>query len=157
MGNTGTLLRSNMIFREAFLRDIPQIQIVRHTVRENVLSNPALVTDADCAEYLSVRGKGWVCEADDHIVGFSIVDLVGNNVWALFLRPEFEGQGIVRQLHDRMLDWYFSKTQDTLWLGTEPGTRAEQFYRTAGWTEAGVHGKGEVRFEMTQAEWVGRR
>jgi hypothetical protein len=56
-----------------------------------------------------------------------------------------------------MLDWYFSKTQDTLWLGTEPGTRAEQFYRTAGWTEAGVHGKSEVRFEMTQAEWVGRR
>jgi GNAT superfamily N-acetyltransferase len=146
-----------MIFREASLRDIPQIQIVRHTVRENVLSNPALVTDADCAEYLSERGKGWVCEADDHIVGFSIVDLVGNNVWALFLRPEFEGQGIGRQLHDRMLDWYFSKTQDTLWLGTEPGTRAEQFYRTAGWTEAGVHGKGEVRFEMTQAEWVGRR
>lgn len=146
-----------MIFREASLRDIPQIQIVRHTVRENVLSNPALVTDADCVEYLAVRGKGWVCEADDHIVGFSIVDLVGNNVWALFLRPEFEGQGIGRQLHDRMLDWYFSKTQDTLWLGTEPGTRAEQFYRTAGWTEAGVHGKGEVRFEMTQAEWVGRR
>jgi GNAT superfamily N-acetyltransferase len=146
-----------MIFREASLRDIPQIQIVRHTVRENVLSNPALVTDADCAEYLSERGKGWVCEADDHIVGFSIVDLVGNNVWALFLRPEFEGQGIGRQLHDRMLDWYFSKTQDTLWLGTEPGTRAEKFYRTAGWTEAGVHGRGEVRFEMTQAEWVGRR
>ncbi|MBK9336886.1 MAG: GNAT family N-acetyltransferase [Lewinellaceae bacterium] len=145
-----------MIFREASLRDIPQIQLVRHAVRENILSNPALVTDADCATYLSERGKGWVCEADDHIVGFSIVDLVGNNVWALFLRPEFEGRGIGRQLHDRMLDWYFSKTPNTLWLGTEPGTRAEKFYRTVGWTETGVHGKGEVRFEMTQAEWAGR-
>ncbi len=46
-----------MIFREAQTNDIKQIQIVRHTVKENVLSDPALVTDKDCEEFLTVRGK----------------------------------------------------------------------------------------------------
>jgi hypothetical protein len=32
-----------MIFREAVVADIPQIQIVGHSVKENVLSDPALV------------------------------------------------------------------------------------------------------------------
>jgi hypothetical protein len=43
-----------MIFREAEINDIPQIQVVRHAVKENVLSNPALVTDDDCREFLII-------------------------------------------------------------------------------------------------------
>ena len=65
-----------MIIREANIEDIPQIQIVRHSVKENILSNPELVTDEDCKEFLTVRGKGWVCEINNIIVGFSIVDLM---------------------------------------------------------------------------------
>ncbi|MBL7798654.1 MAG: GNAT family N-acetyltransferase [Saprospiraceae bacterium] len=144
-----------MKIREATVEDIPQIQIVRNSVHENTLSDPGLVTDADCADYLTRRGKGWVCEIDGQIVGFAIVDVHGRNVWALFLRPEYERQGIGRQLHDRLLDWYFSQTPETLWLSTSPGTRAERFYRKAGWQEAGTYGKGEVKFEMTQEAWMG--
>lgn len=61
---------------------------------ENTLSNPHLVTDKDCGEYMFIRGKGWVCEINRQIVGFCIVDLIDNNIWALFLWPEFESQGI---------------------------------------------------------------
>ena len=46
-----------VIFREANINDIKQIQKVRHSVRENVLSNPGLVTDEDCVEFLTERGK----------------------------------------------------------------------------------------------------
>jgi GNAT superfamily N-acetyltransferase len=143
-----------MHIREARLTDIPQIQFVRHSVRENTLSDPALVTDADCAEYLSIRGKGWVCELADTIVGFAIADLQGRNIWALFMRPEFERKGIGKKLHDTMLDWYFSQTKEKVWLGTAPQTRAEQFYTQAGWTAAGVVNKGEVKFEMTFEDWA---
>ena len=142
-----------MIFREATIHDIPQIQIVRHTVKENVLSNPALVTDKDCAEFLTVRGKGWVCEIDYAVIGFAIVDLQEKNIWALFLRPEYEGRGIGKELHDMMLDWYFDQTKETVWLGTAANTRAEKFYRKAGWKEVGTHGKGEIKFEMTYNDW----
>ena len=63
-----------MIFREAKLEDIKQIQVVRNSVKENTLSNPDLVTDADCEEFLFHRGKGWVCEIDNEIVVFPAVD-----------------------------------------------------------------------------------
>ena len=145
-----------MKIREAKIDDIPQIQIVRNSVKENTLSNPDLVTDKDCEAFMFERGKGWVCEIDNQIVGFSIVDLKENNIWALFLRPEFEKQGIGRQLHDIMLDWYFSKTKNTVWLGTTPKTRAEYFYRQSGWIEIGTHGKGEIKFEMTYDNWISK-
>lgn len=145
-----------MTIREATVNDIKQIQIVRNSVTENTLSDPSFVADEDCAEFLTVRGKGWVCEIENEIVGFSIVDLTGNNIWALFLKPEYEKQGIGRQLHDIMLDWYFEQTTANVWLGTSPGTRAEQFYRKAGWKEIGTHGKGEIKFEMTYNDWTNK-
>ncbi len=142
-----------MKIRQAEISDITQIQVVRNSVKENMLSNPNLVTDEDCAEFIAKRGKGWVCEIDKNIVGFSIIDLKENNVWALFLRPEFEIKGIGRKLHDIMINWYFEQTKTTIWLGTAPNTRAENFYRKSGWTETGVHGKGEIKFEMTYKIW----
>jgi GNAT superfamily N-acetyltransferase len=149
-------MKSPMQIRSAQIADIPRIQVVRHLVRENVLRNPALVTDQDVHDYITARGKGWVAVVEDIIVGFSIVDLQDHNVWALFLDPQHEAQGFGRQLHDTMLDWYFSQTDTPIWLGTEPGTRAERFYRKAGWQEIGVHGKGEVKFEMHPTHWIQR-
>ena len=142
-----------MIFREAIIEDIQQMQIVRNLVKENMLSNPALITDEDCAEFIKQRGKGWVCEINDRIVGFSIADLKERNIWALFVHSEFERKTIGKKLHDIMLDWYFHKTKKTVWLGTAPNTRAEKFYRKAGWKEIGLHGKGEIKFEMSYDYW----
>jgi len=141
-----------MNFREARVEDIPQIQIVRNSVKENTLSNPALVTDKDCEDFIIRRGKGWVCEIDNRIVGFAIADLQENNIWALFIHPGFEGKGIGKKLHDDMLDWYFTKNKSALWLGTAPDTRAERFYRKAGWKETGIRPNGEIKFEMTAGE-----
>jgi len=143
-----------MIFREARIADIKQIQFVRNAVTENTLSNPDLVTDKDCEEFITTRGKGWVCEIDGQIVGFAIADLKENNIWALFIAPEFEKKGIGQQLHKQMLDWYFSQTKATVWLGTAFNTRAENFYRKAGWTEAGTNGPKEIKFIMTYDDWI---
>lgn len=142
-----------MIFRQAVSGDIPQIQVVRNAVKENMLSDPALVPDSDCENYINQRGRGWVCEISGTIVGFSIIDLVDHNVWALFVHPDHDKKGIGKRLHDVMMDWYFSMTRNTVWLGTAPGTRAESFYRKAGWREVGLHGKGEIKFEMSYSEW----
>lgn len=143
-----------MLIREAQTDDIKSIQSVRNSVTENTLSDPALVSDGDCADYMFRRGKGWVCEIDNEIVGFAIADLQENNIWALFVQPGFDKQGIGRALHDTMLQWYFSKTKDTVWLGTAPGTRAELFYRKSGWKETGTHGKNEIKFEMSYDDWM---
>ena len=142
-----------MIYREALVSDIPQIQAVRNAVKENRLSNPALVSDADCEEFMMVRGKGWVCTVDETVVGFAIADLKDDNIWALFLDPAFEGRGIGKSLHRLMMDWYFAQNKDQVWLGTAPGTRAEKFYANQGWTKTGTVHKNETKFEMTAQEW----
>ena len=142
-----------MTFREAAIQDIPQIQIVRNAVKENRLSNPALVSDADVEEYITKRGKGWVCEMDATITGFAIADLVDHNIWALFVDPAFENKGIGKRLHQLMLQWYFEQTDETVWLSTTPGTRAETFYRQQGWKEDGIYGKGETKFIMTKKDF----
>lgn len=144
-----------MPLRQATVEDIPQIQIVRNAVKENMLSNPNLVTDEDCKAFITERGKGWVYVIDNRVVGFSIADLQDNNIWALFVHPDYDKQGIGRKLHDIMLDWYFTQ-RDNVWLGTAPDTRAEVFYRKAGWIETGMHGKGEIKFEMTKEIWMKR-
>lgn len=142
-----------MNFREATTGDIPQIQVVRHSVRENQLSDPRLVPDEDVEDYITRRGKGWVCELNGSIVGFSIVSVMDKNVWALFVQPGHDKKGVGRKLHDKMMNWYFQQTNETIWLSTAPGTRAEEFYHTAGWQKTGMTKGGEVRFEMTNERW----
>ena len=143
-----------MTFREAKLTDIDQLSVLRLSVKENQLSNPDLIAKKDYETYLSIRGKGWVTESNGQVVGFSIVDLQEHNIWALFIKPGFEGLGIGRGLHHLMLEWYFSQTKETVWLSTAPQTRAEKFYRKAGWQETGLYGKGEIRFEMPYQTWL---
>lgn len=143
-----------MTIREALVADIPAIMEIRFSVRENVLNDRTLVSDEDCVDYLTRRGKGWVCEVENEIVGFAIADLEDENIWALFIHPDFEKRGIGRLLHQQMLDWYFDQNKEYVWLGTTPGTRAEGFYRKAGWTENGMHGADEIKFEMTKERWI---
>lgn len=143
-----------MHFREAIPADIPQLQVVRHLVKENILSDPALVTDEDCNNYLTNRGKGWVCEVENKIVGFAIADLSDHSVWALFIHPEFQNKGIGKTLHQMMMKWYFSQTRKTVWLSTAAGTRAEKFYLLQGWRQTGILKNGELKFEMEFADWI---
>lgn len=142
-----------MIFREAELRDIKQIQVVRHLVKENTLSNPDLVPDKDVAYYITEKGKGWVCEIGGLVVGFSIVDLQERSVWALFMDPEYAERGIGKELHRIMIDWYFNQTRAAITLGTAPNTRAEQFYNMQGWKNLGSYANGETKFELSFEDW----
>ncbi len=142
-----------MIIRQAFTADIAGIQLVRNNVKENTLSDPALVPDQDVEDYINRRGRGWVALVEDRIVGFSIVSVIDKNIWALFMLPGYEAKGIGKQLHDTMLNWYFEQTQEGLWLSTSPGTRAETFYRKAGWVVTGIYGKDELKFEMSLECW----
>jgi GNAT superfamily N-acetyltransferase len=146
-----------MTLRLAQIADIDQMDTVRMSVKENVLSTPGLVTFAHYMEYLTVRGRGWVCEIEGLITGFAIADFVGNNIWALFVMPEYEKIGIGKILHDTMLDWYFAQTGIPVWLSTSPDTRAERFYRAAGWKDTGTTRSGEIRFEMTINDWKNKK
>lgn len=144
---------SDFLIRLASQEDIPAIQQVRRAVRENILSDPTLVTDSICAEYLTRRGRGWVCLVAGKVQGFAILDLEQNSVWALFVHPDFEKKGIGRALQQTMLDWYFACGHTSIYLSTDPYTRAESFYRQSAWQAVGVLPNGEIQFVMPLKVW----
>lgn len=137
------------MIREAKLSDITKMQVIRNLVKENVLSDPKLIKDEDYADFIETRGKGWVFEEHKTIKGFAIVDVVENNVWALFVHPDCEQKGIGQKLHSTMMNWYFGLTHSTIWLSTEKNTKAQKFYEKHGWLAVGDYGKTEVKFEMS--------
>ena len=142
-----------MIIDEAVLADIADIHRVRLSVRENVLADPSRVTDADIARVIANTGKGWVCRIDGTIRGFSFADGQTRNIWALFIEPGFERRGVGRRLHDLAVGWLFERSAEPIWLTTEPGTRAEGFYRAAGWRAGEVEANGDRRFELAREDW----
>jgi GNAT superfamily N-acetyltransferase len=145
-----------MRIRLAVESDIAEMHRVRTSVRENRLTDPERVQPRDYRSLLSTRGRGWVSEVDGRIVAFAVVDLTRANVWALFVEPACEGQGLGRKLHDTMMAWVFSEGASNVWLTTAPGTRAERFYKTAGWQYSGPEPSGEARYEMPRDTWIRR-
>jgi GNAT superfamily N-acetyltransferase len=118
------------------------------SVKENILSNPLLVTEDDYVRFITTDGRGWICEEDGRVVGFAIVDTIKKNIWALFIHPDNEQNGLGKQLHQLMLDWYFKNYSEKLWLTTAAGTRASKFYQLLGWKEKYRDNNGEIIFEM---------
>lgn len=119
---------------------------VRMSVLENRLMNPSLVPKTAYIPY--VQGDAFVWEEGGCIVGFAAVDKSVGSVWALFVHPEYERRGIGKALLLEIVSEYFDGTGGVLWLTTDPGTRAEHFYRAAGWHEVGTSAYGELRFEL---------
>ncbi|HYW14615.1 MAG TPA: GNAT family N-acetyltransferase [Allosphingosinicella sp.] len=135
-----------MRIRPAVESDIEAMHALRGRVTENVLSDPGRVTHASYRRYLA-QGGAWVAEAGRGLVGFAILDVASASVWALFVAPEAEGQGIGRALHDRLLEDAAGRGLARLVLSTAPGTRAERFYTQAGWTNRAGTGTEELSFE----------
>lgn len=133
------------MIRVATRADLPRISEIRLTVRENVLSRPDKIVDA--VQYLIDRDAFWVFEDDGHIHGFSSADPRDGSIFALFMDPASEGRGIARALLDAACRHLTTAGHGRAWLSTDPGTRAERFYRHQGWRETGRTADGEIRFE----------
>jgi GNAT superfamily N-acetyltransferase len=137
-----------MRIRFATPADVPEMHRIRLAVRENPLSAGSAI---DEASYLPFLAATLVAEAGGAIVGFAALDLARGSVWALFVSPLTEGRGIGRALHRALLDLASAHGLERLSLTTAPGTRAELFYRQAGWQPAGLTADGEMRFERAVA------
>ena len=137
-----------MVFREAKVEDIPALSEVRLSVRENVLSDPQRITPEMYADYLSASGKGWLCEVDGRVVGFSVASLKDASIWALFVRPGFEGRGIGTRLLGLATDWLFGMGASGVSLSTGADTRADRLYQRQGWRRGEIRPDGEVDYRL---------
>jgi GNAT superfamily N-acetyltransferase len=131
--------------RRARFEERQRISEIRFAVQENRLGDPTAVTDAHYAWFTEHPGI-WVWEENGNILGFSAGDTRDGTIWALFVDPAHHRRGIGRALLAAACDTLRRAGHRTALLTTEPGTRAERFYRSAGWTVIGTSAKGELIF-----------
>ena len=124
------------VFREAAYNDIPHMTRIRLAVTENVLRDPTRITPQMYADFLEKDGRGWVALVDDEIVAFSYANKIDGSIWALFVDPRFEGQGLGKELLATASGWLFSLGFRRVTLSTGARTRAAQFYTRLGWRPA---------------------
>jgi GNAT superfamily N-acetyltransferase len=134
------------VIRTATRADIPRIVEIRALVRENKLRDPSRVTVDDICWFIDNPGI-FVWVADEKIVGFSAADPRDGSIFALFMDEAYEGRGIARALFERACKVLIDARCSRLWLTTWPGTRAERFYRKAGWQVSGMS-EGNLVFEL---------
>lgn len=132
-------------YRVARVEDIPEMTLIRNAVRENALVNTVIVAD-DYVQAMTVDGRAWVCEVDGTVVGFSCGRLVQGDIWALFIRESYEGRGIGSALMELVETWMFEQGAESIWLCTEPGTRAQRLYERRGWVHTGMKQSGEAGY-----------
>lgn len=138
--------RADAALRTATAADVARLSAIRLAVRENRLETPGLVTEADYMDAIA-RGTCWVWDDGTGVQGFaSGAPRDDTQVWALFVDPAVEGQGIGSALLARLTDELWRRGHRRLTLDTRSGTRAEHLYRAAGWTEIGRTAAGDVRF-----------
>jgi GNAT superfamily N-acetyltransferase len=125
--------------------DIARIFEIRNSVRENKLDDPTRVTVEDVRSFIADAAM-FVWEDTGQVVGFSAADPLDGSIWALFVDPAHEGRGIGRALFERACRVLWQAGYTRLWLTTDRGTRAETFYRAAGWQVTAIRGN-ELVFE----------
>lgn len=139
------------VLRQAAAADIPAMSSIRLSVRENILSDPARVTEQMYHDYLGVLGRGWVVESHGKILGFSYAASGDSSIWALFVSPEYEGHGLGARLLASAVDWLFEQGNETVRLSTAANTRADKFYCAQGWTRHAVQGDKDVHYQLRRA------
>ncbi len=134
---------SGHIIREATLHDIPRIKEIRFAVKENQLSDPALVTDDHIIWFIE-NGPIWVWEQDKVVLGFSAGDPRDGSIWALFVDPNAEGKGIGSALFKCCCESLIAAGHRVSMLETTPHTEAARFYKKRGWIEIGPAPRNQI-------------
>jgi GNAT superfamily N-acetyltransferase len=145
----------NHAIREATSKDVPVLFDIRLSVRENSATREglyALGVDEDAVvAAITTQGRGWIAEDEGRVVGFSIADQNEGSVFALFVRPEFEGRGHGGSLLDAAVAWLLTRGFEHLSLAVGPNTRAHGFYLRRGWVETGVvEPNGDIELKLNR-------
>lgn len=130
-----------MDFREVTAADVPSLFHVRTRTRENRYTLEELaaldISEQTVVEKLASSFRGWLCQSDDRVVGFSMADRATGELWVIAVLPEFERMGIGNRLMELAEEWLWASGCGRAWLTTDVDTtlRAYGFYRHRGWVD----------------------
>ena len=145
-----------MNLRSASASDAEMLFCIRCSVTENHQSREELASlgiTGESVKEMIVSGDyvTTIADKDERPVGFTMAQISEGYVFACFVRPEFEGQGIGHALMDAAEEGLRKAGVKQAWLSTGPGQdlRAIGFYRYLGWADNGYLEDGQIRFAKT--------
>lgn len=123
--------------------DMDAIFHVRTSVEDNRLSEKelaglGLTRDSVAAMLREGDLYGWCAHSDGRVVGFSLATSSRREVYALFVLPDYSGQGIGQALLDIAVCRLRRIAPGTVRLRTDPSTPSYGFCRKRGWKDAGA-------------------
>ena len=131
-----------MNVREITFDDIPAIFEVRIATWHNyqaVEQMTRLGITHESVKDLMLTGthRGWLCEVEDKVVGFTMGNKANGEMWVVAVLKEHEGKGIGRILMSHVEGWLWSEGWPKIWLTTDPdpSARAVGFYKHIGWSD----------------------
>lgn len=144
------------LIRTATQDDVDTLFAIRTSVVQNHLSVEQMadlgITPQVLADSIRAAPCVWIAEVDGQPAGFSMVDLAGGEVFAMFVLPTHENLGLGRQLLAEAEAALFEH-HERLFLITDgrDGIRANGFYQRLGWAVVGQVEGGDVRYEKSRA------
>lgn len=136
---------SKLSYREMNPSDAAAVLAVRLATRENVVTMEELaevygVTLDSISRAIAADVRGWLCEEDSNVVGFSMGDKSSGEVLVVAVLPDHERRGIGGRLLNLVQRWLFSEGWEEIWLkaNPDPNVRATGFYEHFGWRAIGV-------------------
>ncbi len=138
--------------RIAGASDVPALFAIRLSVAENAMTLNELadagVTPQSVEDALKANARAWLAETGSEPAAFAMADNDDGCIFAMFVKPGFEGRGFGRALMAEA-EHYLSRNHPLLWLhtGADMRLRAHGFYRRLGWRMVGPAGSDELRYE----------
>ena len=129
-----------MIVRRAVFSDLTKLLSLLPRLNANVLNNPALISEDDLEPFIAADAL-WVAVLDGRIAGFSVADAGPGTIWALFIDPDFEGQGLGKRLLTLAVGTLRNAGCPGVTLKAGQDTQAEALYRAAGYEEVSRSGE----------------
>ncbi|BBK41432.1 hypothetical protein STVA_14520 [Allostella vacuolata] len=135
-----------MTLRRAAAAEIPRLVELAQAATDTPLLAPFRLSVADAA-WLADHSDLWVWDADGAIGGFAASDPRDGRIRALVVAPGQDGRGIGRTLLEAACRTLRARGLDSATLSVAAGSRAEGFYRAAGWQQT-ARDAGSVEFRL---------
>jgi ribosomal protein S18 acetylase RimI-like enzyme len=148
---------TTMTIRPILESDIESIFIIRDSVEENHLTREEAArlgfTPSSMKKMLQENCHGWLVKRNSIDAGFVVADKSIGKIHGLFIRPEFEGCGLGKELLIQAENWLFDQGLSEVWLTTTYNAelRAYSFYKHLGYRLDGKAPNNQIRFIKTLA------
>ncbi|MFA5628429.1 MAG: ribosomal protein S18-alanine N-acetyltransferase [Thiohalomonadaceae bacterium] len=126
---------ATLLLRPMQNEDVSGVMLVEH------LNYPYPWTAGIMRDCLRARYSCWVYELAERIIGYGVLSVGAGeaHILNISIHPDFQGQGLGRELLQHLLERARSHGADTVFLEVRPSNKtAVQLYDSTGFNQAGL-------------------